>query len=57
VSRGREWELSIVYRIALSLRSQARRKAQRANGAWIYLIDDNGTRYLPMAASNRARLF
>jgi hypothetical protein len=37
-----------VYRIALRLHRQARRKAQRANGAWNYLIDGNGTRYLPV---------
>ena len=35
------------YDVDLELFSQARRKAQRANGAWVYLIDDLGRRYAP----------
>ncbi len=35
------------YHVDLLLSSQARGRAQRANGAWIYLIDDQGNRYAP----------
>lgn len=35
------------YRVDLRIFSQAGRIAQRANGAWIYLIDDRGRRYSP----------
>jgi len=35
------------YRIELRIFSRARRVAQRANGAWIYLIDECGHRYSP----------
>jgi len=37
----------ISYRVELRIFSRARRVAQRANGAWIYLIDDQGRRYSP----------
>ena len=40
------------YDIDLELFSQARRKAQRANGAWIYLIDNRGRRYAPEVRSS-----
>lgn len=35
------------YRVDLRIFSRARRVAQRAKGAWIYLIDDRGSRYSP----------
>ena len=35
------------YRVELRIFSRAGRVAQRASGAWIYLIDDQGRRYLP----------
>ena len=35
------------YTIGLRLESRARRVAQRAKGAWIYLIDARGRRYAP----------
>src|SRR6516162_5478974 len=37
----------IRYRVELRIFSRARRAAQRASGAWIYLIDDQGRRYSP----------
>jgi hypothetical protein len=37
----------ISYRLGLRIFSRARRVAQRANGAWIYLIDERGHRYSP----------
>lgn len=37
----------ISYRVALRIFSRAGRVAQRASGAWIYLIDDQGRRYAP----------
>ncbi len=40
------------YNVDLELFSQARRKAQRANGAWVYLIDDLGRRYAPDSNSS-----
>lgn len=40
------------YDVDFELSSQARRKAQRANGAWVYLIDDQGRRYAPEAKSS-----
>jgi hypothetical protein len=36
----------------IRLISRARRISQRANGAWIYLIDSSGRRYEPSADSN-----
>jgi len=35
------------YHIGLRIFSRARRVAQRANGAWVYLIDDRGRLYPP----------
>jgi hypothetical protein len=37
----------IAYRLDLRVFSRARRVAQRAKGAWIYLIDDKGRLYPP----------
>jgi len=37
----------ISYRVELRIFSRARRVAQRASGAWIYLIDDEGRLYTP----------
>ena len=37
----------ISYRVELRIISRARRVAQRARGAWIYLIDDQGSLYSP----------
>jgi hypothetical protein len=37
----------ISYRVELRIFSRAGRVAQRASGAWIYLIDDQGRRYSP----------
>jgi hypothetical protein len=37
----------ISYRVELRIFSRAGRVAQRATGAWIYLIDDQGRRYSP----------
>lgn len=39
----------ISYRVALRISSRAGRATQRASGAWIYLIDDQGRRYSPDA--------
>jgi len=35
------------YQVGLRIFSRARRVAQRANGAWLYLIDDRGRLYSP----------
>lgn len=40
-------QLEISYRVGLRIFSRARRVAQRANGAWVYLIDGRGRRYSP----------
>jgi len=39
----------VSYRIGLRISSRARRVTQRAKGAWIYLIDEQGRRYSPDA--------
>ena len=39
--------LESTYRAELRIFSRAQRVAQRAKGAWIYLIDDGGRRYSP----------
>lgn len=39
--------VDINYQIALRIFSRAGRVSQRANGAWIYLIDDQKRRYAP----------
>jgi len=38
---------AVAYQVALRISSEARRVSQRAQGAWIYLIDDAGHRYAP----------
>jgi len=38
---------TVTYRVKLRIYSTARRVSQRANGAWIYLIDEQGRRYPP----------
>ena len=40
-------QLGISYRVELRIFSRAGRVAQRAKGAWIYLIDEQGRRYSP----------
>jgi len=37
------------YKVQLRLFSEARGVTQRANGAWIFLMDEKGRRYLPAA--------
>lgn len=39
----------VTYTISLRIFSDAKRVTQRAKGAWIYLIDQRGTRYAPLA--------
>jgi hypothetical protein len=39
--------LKVSYDIKLRIYSTARRVSQRANGAWIYLIDEQGRRFAP----------
>jgi hypothetical protein len=41
--------LQVSYNVGLRISSRAQRVAQRATGAWIYLIDDRGHRYSPDA--------
>ena len=40
-------QADITYQVALRIFSRAGRVAQRANGAWIYLIDNRGRRFSP----------
>ena len=49
-------QLGTSYRVELRIFSRAGRVAQRANGAWIYLIDDRGRRYSPDLDSSVAPL-
>jgi hypothetical protein len=49
-------EFGTSYRVELRIFSRAGRVAQRANGAWIYLIDDRGRRYSPDLDSSVAPL-
>ncbi|HUI75796.1 MAG TPA: hypothetical protein VLX32_12675 [Candidatus Acidoferrum sp.] len=42
-------QLGLSYRVDLRVFSRARRVSQRARGAWVFLIDDRGTRYSPDA--------
>ena len=44
------------YNVELRIFSRARRVTQRANGAWIYLIDDRGRRYSPDPAPSAVPL-
>ena len=37
----------VAYNVSLRIFSRARRVSQRANGAWIYVIDGRGNRYAP----------
>jgi hypothetical protein len=37
----------VSYNVSLRIFSRARRVAQRARGAWLYMIDDRGRRYSP----------
>ena len=46
----------VSYNVELRIFSRARRVTQRANGAWIYLIDDNGRRYSPDPAPSAVPL-
>jgi hypothetical protein len=36
-----------LYRIDVQISSRAGRSAQRAKGAWLFLVDEHGRRYLP----------
>ena len=46
----------VVYQVSLRIFSKAKRVSQRANGAWIYLIDGNGNRYAPEPDSSATPL-
>lgn len=46
----------VMYTVNIRLSSRARGIAQRANGAWIYLIDDQGHRYAPEPDSSAVPL-
>ncbi len=46
----------VSYNVELRIFSRARRVTQRANGAWIYLIDDRGRRYSPDPAPSAVPL-
>jgi hypothetical protein len=46
----------VSYKVDLLIESRARRVAQRASGAWIYLIDDRGRLYPPEAEPSKVRL-
>jgi len=46
----------VSYNVELRISSRARRVAQRANGAWIYLIDEQGRRYSPDPAPSAVPL-
>ena len=46
----------VTYKVELRIFSRARRVTQRANGAWIYLIDDRGRRYSPDPAPSAVPL-
>jgi hypothetical protein len=46
----------VSYNVALRISSRARRVTQRANGAWVYLIDDQGRRYSPDPAPSAVPL-
>jgi hypothetical protein len=45
-----------LYQVSLRIFSDAKRVSQRANGAWIYLIDGNGNRYSPELDSSATPL-
>ena len=44
------------YQVEMQISSHARRVTQRAKGAWIYLIDEDGHRYDPKPDSSQAPL-
>jgi hypothetical protein len=46
----------VVYMVGLDISSRARGITQRANGAWIYLIDNHGKRYAAQADSSEVPL-
>jgi hypothetical protein len=46
----------VSYNVALRISSRARRVTQRANGAWVYLIDGQGRRYSPDPAPSAVPL-
>jgi len=46
----------VAYDVSLRIFSRARRVAQRARGAWIYLIDGRGNRYAPEPDSSAVPL-
>src|SRR6266849_3217714 len=46
----------VSYNVELCIFSRAQRVTQRANGAWIYLIDDRGRRYSPDPAPSAVPL-
>jgi hypothetical protein len=46
----------VSYNVELRIISRAQRVTQRANGAWIYLIDDRGRRYSPDPAPSAVPL-
>ncbi len=46
----------VSYTIDLRIFSRARRVSQRANGAWIYLIDEQGRRYSPDPSPSAVQL-
>jgi len=46
----------VSYNVALRISSRARRVTQRANGAWVYLIDDQGRRHSPDPAPSAVPL-
>ena len=46
----------VAYNVELRIFSRARRVTQRANGAWIYLIDGRGRRYSPDPAPSAVPL-
>ena len=46
----------VTYRVELRVFSRARRVAQAAKGAWVYLIDEHGRRFLPDPAPSETTL-
>jgi len=46
----------VAYTVGLQISSHARGITQRANGAWIYLIDNQGKRYAPQPDSSEVPL-
>jgi hypothetical protein len=46
----------VTFHVELRIFSRARRVTQRANGAWIYLIDNHGRRYSPDPAPSAVPL-